>query len=91
MLTLQALRHDRPAVEAALAKRGLDAAPLLDQILELDLQRRTTQKEVDDLKAEQNMASRAIGDLFNRQKEEAAPAPGRRSERIHALDEKQRT
>ena len=38
MLTLQALRHDRAAVEAALAKRGLDAA-LLDQILELDLQR----------------------------------------------------
>ena len=44
MLTLQALRHNRPAVEAALAKRGLDAAPLLDQILELDLQRRTPKR-----------------------------------------------
>lgn len=94
MLTLQALRHNRPAVEAALAKRGLDAAPLLDQILELDLQRRTTQKEVDDLKAEQNAASRAIGDLFKAGKKEEAEARraevGSLKERIHALDEKQK-
>ena len=94
MLTLQALRHDRSAVEAALAKRGLDAAPLLDQILELDLQRRTTQKEVDDLKAEQNAASRAIGDLFKAGKKEEAEARraevGSLKERIHALDEKQK-
>ena len=94
MLTLQALRHDRPAVEAALAKRGLDAAPLLDQILELDLQRRTTQKEVDDLKAEQNAASRAIGDLFKAGKKEEAESRraevGSLKERIQALDEKQK-
>ena len=94
MLTLQALRHDRPAVEAALAKRGIDAAPLLDQILELDLQRRTTQKEVDDLKAEQNAASRAIGDLFKAGKKEEAEAQraevGSLKERIQALDEKQK-
>ena len=94
MLTLQALRHDRPAIEAALAKRGLDAASLLDQILELDLQRRTTQKEVDDLKAEQNAASRAIGDLFKAGKKEEAEARraevGALKERIHALDEQQK-
>ena len=94
MLTLQALRHDRAAVEAALAKRGLDAAPLLDQILELDLQRRTTQKEVDDLKAEQNAASRAIGDLFKAGKKEEAEARraevGSLKERIQTLDEKQK-
>ena len=94
MLTLQALRHDRPAVEAALAKRGLDAAPLLDQILELDLKRRTTQKEVDDLKAEQNAASRAIGDLFKAGKKEEAEARraevGSLKERIQTLDEKQK-
>lgn len=95
MLTLQALRHDRPAVEAALAKRGLDAAPMLDQILELDLQRRTTQKEVDDLKAEQNAASRAIGDLFKAGKKEEAEARraevGSLKERIQTLDEKQKS
>ncbi len=95
MLTLQALRHDRPAVEAALAKRGLDAAPLLDQILELYLQRRTTHKEVDDLKAEQNAASRAIGDLFKAGKKEEAEARraevGSLKERIQTLDEKQKS
>ena len=37
MLTLQALRHDRPAIETALAKRGLDASPLLDQILDIEV------------------------------------------------------
>ena len=39
MLTLQALRNDRTALQAALKKRGLDAAPLLDRILDLDLER----------------------------------------------------
>jgi seryl-tRNA synthetase len=94
MLTLQALRHDRPAVEAALAKRGLHAAPLLDQILELDLQRRTTQKEVDDLKAQQNAASREIGELFKAGKKDEAEARraevGSLKEKIHELDEQQK-
>ncbi|MGB0171090.1 MAG: serine--tRNA ligase [Flavobacteriales bacterium] len=94
MLTLQALRHDRPAVEAALAKRGLDAAPLLDQILQLDLQRRTTQKEVDDLKAQQNAASREIGELFKAGKKDEAEARraevGTLKEKIHQLDEQQK-
>ena len=65
-----------------------------DRILELDLQRRTTQKEVDDLKAEQNAASRAIGDLFKAGKKEEAEARradvGSLKERVHALDEKQK-
>jgi len=81
-------------VEAALAKRGLDASPLLDQILELDLQRRTTQKEVDDLKAQQNAASREIGELFKTGKKEEAETRraevGSLKERIHELDEKQK-
>ena len=95
MLTLQALRNDRDAIQAALAKRGLDAAPMLDRILELDLQRRTTQKEVDDLKAQQNAASREIGDLFKSGQKEEAEARraqvGELKERIHELDEQQKT
>lgn len=94
MLTLQALRNNRDAIQAALAKRGLDAAPLLDRILELDLQRRTTQKEVDDLKAQQNAASREIGDLFKSGQKEEAEARraqvGELKERIHELDEQQK-
>ena len=94
MLTLQALRHDRDAIQSALAKRGLDAAPLLDRILDLDLQRRTTQKEVDDLKAQQNAASREIGDLFKSGQKAEAEARrdevGELKERIHELDEQQK-
>ena len=94
MLTLHALRHDRYAIQSALAKRGLDAAPLLDRILDLDLQRRTTQKEVDDLKAQQNAASREIGDLFKSGQKAEAEARraevGELKERIHELDEQQK-
>lgn len=95
MLTLQALRNDRAALEAALTKRGLDAAPLVSRILDLDLDRRTTQKKVDDLKAEQNAASREIGDLFKAGKRDEAEARraqmGDLKDQIHVLDEKQKS
>ena len=74
MLTLQVLRNERAALEAALTKRGLDAAPILNRILDLDLDRRTTQKEVDDLKAQQNSASQEIGALFKAGKKDEAEA-----------------
>ena len=95
MLTLQVLRNDRDALEKALSKRGLDAAPLLNRILALDEERRHTQKEVDDLKAEQNVASREIGELFKSGKKEEAEARrtemGALKEKIHVLDEHQKT
>ena len=94
MLTLQVLRNDRAALEQALSKRGIDAAPMLDRILALDEERRHTQKEVDDLKAQQNSASREIGELFKSgQKEEAEQRRadmGALKEKIHVLDEQQK-
>ena len=95
MLTLQVLRNDRDALEQALSKRGIDAAPMLNRILALDEERRHTQKEVDDLKAEQNAASREIGELFKSGKKEEAEARrtemGALKEKIHVLDEHQKT
>ena len=94
MLTLQVLRNERAALEAALTKRGLDAAPILNRILDLDLDRRTTQKEVDDLKAQQNSASQEIGALFKAGKKDEAEARraqmGELKQQIHTLDEKQK-
>jgi seryl-tRNA synthetase len=95
MLTLQVLRNDREALEKALSKRGINAATMLNRILALDEERRHTQKEVDDLKAKQNEASREIGDLFKSGKKEEAEA--RRTEvsalkeKIHVLDEHQKS
>ena len=94
MLTLQVLRNERAALEAALTERGLDAAPILNRILDLDLDRRTTQKEVDDLKAQQNSASQEIGALFKAGKKDEAEARraqmGELKQQIHTLDEKQK-
>ena len=95
MLTLQVLRNDRDALAQALAKRGIDAAPMLDRILSLDEERRHTQKEVDDLKAQQNAASREIGELFKSGKKDEAEQRradmGALKEKIHALDEQQKS
>lgn len=94
MLTLQVLRNDRDALEQALSKRGIDAAPMLNRILALDEERRHNQKEVDDLKAEQNAASREIGELFQSGKKDEAEARraqvGALKEKIHVLDEQQK-
>lgn len=38
MLPLQTLREDVDRIAEALAKRGLDARPMLDEILDLDEQ-----------------------------------------------------
>ena len=95
MLTLQVLRNDRDALAQALTKRGIDAAPLLDRILALDEDRRHTQKEVDDLKAQQNAASREIGELFKSGKKDEAEQRraemGALKEKIQALDEQQKS
>ena len=47
-------RGARPCAISALAKRHIDAAATVDQILELDAQRRYTQTELDQVLAESN-------------------------------------
>ena len=70
MLTLQCLREERDRVISALAKRHVDAAATVDQILELDAQRRATQTELDQVLAESNALSRQIGGLMREGKKE---------------------
>ncbi len=74
MLTLSALREQRDAVIAALAKRGLDAAETIDGILAADAERRATQTRLDGLLAESNAASRKIGELMRSGQREEAEA-----------------
>ena len=74
MLTLNRLRDDRDAVLAALAKRHVDAASTIDQILELDAQRRAAQTELDQVLAESNALSRQIGGLMREGKRDEAEA-----------------
>ena len=87
MLTLQVLRNDRDALAQALAKRGIDAAPLLDRILALDEDRRHTQKEVDDLKAQAERGEPRDRRALQVRQERTRPKP-RRAGMVSALKEK---
>ena len=72
MLTLQQLRSDKEAAIAKLAKKGVDAAPIIAKIEELDDKRKALQAELDACLAEQNKAAKEIGALMGQGKREEA-------------------
>ncbi len=77
MLTLKQLRDDKAAAIRKLAKKGVDAAPIIDKIEELDDRRKAIQQELDSCLAEQNKASKEIGALMAQGKREEAEAKKR--------------
>jgi seryl-tRNA synthetase len=87
MLDINIIREQPDVVRKALADRQMEAT-LIDQLLELDRQRRTTIQEAESLKAQRNAVSKEIGkarDAGERQaKIEAMRQVG---ERISQLDE----
>lgn len=72
MLTLQQLRGDKEAAIAKLAKKGVDAAPIIAKIEELDDRRKALQAELDACLAEQNKAAKEIGALMGQGRKEEA-------------------
>ena len=60
MLDINLIRENPGMVRKALEVRQMDAAPV-DQVLDLDLKRRTIIQEVETLKAERNAGSKEIG------------------------------
>jgi seryl-tRNA synthetase len=64
MLALQALRHDPESAKAALSKRA-DAgyAATVDEVLQVDEERRAAIAEVEELKSRRNQVSKEIGAL----------------------------
>lgn len=72
MLTLQQLRGDKEAAIAKLAKKGVDAAPIIAKIEELDDKRKALQAELDNTLAQQNKAAKEIGQLMGQGKREEA-------------------
>ncbi len=73
MLQLNYVRENKDEVLKRLALKNFkDAAVILDKALELDNNRRTTQKENDTLKAEANQLAKQIGDLMKSGKKEEA-------------------
>lgn len=76
MLQVQYIRENRDRVVEGLARRGWGdhAIAVVDQVIEVDETRRQTQKELDDLRAKNNKASKEIGNLFSSGRQEEAQA-----------------
>jgi seryl-tRNA synthetase len=74
MLQVHEIRENKDKFIEALAKRGLDAASVLDEILEVDEKRRASQAQLDEVLAESNRYSREIGNLFKSGEVEKANA-----------------
>ena len=72
MLTLQQLRGDKELAIKKLAKKGVDAAPIIAKIEELDDARKALQVELDNCLAEQNKAAKEIGMLMGQGRREEA-------------------
>ncbi|MCH5331570.1 MAG: serine--tRNA ligase [Alistipes sp.] len=72
MLTLQQIRGDKAEAVRRLSKKGVDAAPIIERIEELDDRRKSIQQELDNCLAEQNKAAKSIGALMAQGKRDEA-------------------
>jgi len=73
-LDIKRIREDAPGVKARLALRHGGDEKNIDELLELDEQRRSAITEVEQLKAKRNAASKEIGALMGQKKVEEANA-----------------
>lgn len=64
MLQIAFIRENQDFVVQALAKRNLDVADVVKEVLALDEKRRGTQVELDTVLAESNKLSKSIGELM---------------------------
>ena len=64
MLQISLIREQKEQVAEALKKKNFDASEIIERILDVDQQRRTTQKKLDDTLAESKNMAKEIGNLF---------------------------
>lgn len=64
MLQVHTIRQNKEAYINRLNKRGLDAAPLIEELLKLNEERRAIQSKAEDLQAQGNKLAKEIGQLF---------------------------
>jgi seryl-tRNA synthetase len=86
MLDLRQIRNEPAVVRAALARRQADGP--LDELIAADERRRALQTEADELRAERNRASQAIGEAKRAGRDASAEqaAAGALGERLAALE-----
>lgn len=64
MLQVTDIRENKEKYVKALTKRGIDAASTIEEVLNLDEERRGTQAQLDEVLAQSNSYSKEIGKLF---------------------------
>jgi len=64
MLQVQAIRDHKEHYIKALAKRGIDATQMLEDVIRVDEERRNTQTSLDETLAQANTYSKEIGKLY---------------------------
>lgn len=72
MLQTTFIRENTTLIIERLKKRNIDATIIIQQIIELDENRKKTQQELDALLAEGNLLAKQIGDLFKQGKQQEA-------------------
>ena len=72
MLTIKQIRDDKEAAARKLAKKGVDAAPVIEKIISFDDRRKALQLELDNTLAAQNKAAKEIGALMGQGRREEA-------------------
>lgn len=72
MLEIARIREEKKQIIEKMKVRGVDVSPQVEQVLKVDEDRRTTQKELDDVSAEMNQISKSIGQLFQEGKQAEA-------------------
>jgi len=82
MLTLQFIRENKEEVLERLSIKNFSNTALIDEVLQLDEQRRRLQKEHDELLAETNALAKEIGNLFKSGKSAEADALKTRNSEI---------
>ena len=72
MLSLKLIQENKDLVIERLKIKNFDAKEIVEQILDLDQRRRSTQNSMDNNQAELNKMSKEIGDLFKQGKAQEA-------------------
>ncbi len=74
MLEIHRIRTDKEEIIEGLRKRHFDATSIIENILDLDQQWRTSKMELESIAAEMNQISKQVGLLFREGKQEEANA-----------------
>ena len=64
MLQVPFIRENKDAVIKGLAKRNIDATQMINDVIDLDEDRRGLQTQLDNILAESNSLSKEIGNLY---------------------------